>query len=74
MTRTAAEFDNGRGEDNPFGTGPHGGDRETDFPNDSGWGSHIEKPAISCEHCPAKFHFNSGLAQHKVAAHSEFLW
>lgn len=69
MGRSAGEFHNGRGEDNPFGTGPHGGDRETDFPNDSGWGSHTEQPSIPCKQCPAKFHFDGGRAQHEVMAH-----
>lgn len=69
MTRSAEEFHNGRGESNPFGTGPHGGDRETDFPNDGGYGSHIEQPSIPCSKCPAKFHFGSGKDHHEKMTH-----
>ena len=69
MTRSAEEFHNGRGEENPFGTGPHGGDRETDFPNDNGWGSHVEQPSVPCSQCPAKFHFGFGRDHHEKMTH-----
>ena len=66
----ARKEDFNKGKDNsPFGTGPHGGDRDMEEPNDNGWGTHIERPYISCPSCPAKFHFNGGLRSHQEKHH-----
>lgn len=67
--RNNSDFEAGRESDSPFGTGPYGGDRETDFPNDNGWGSHIEQPLIPCSKCPAKFHFGASRDAHEKNTH-----
>jgi hypothetical protein len=67
------DFDKGK-DNSPFGTGPHGGDRDLDEPNDNGWGTHVERPRMSCPHCPAMFHFSTGLSTHKNQQHPDYLW
>lgn len=54
----------------PYGTGPHGGDLPTDFPNDNGYGTHEERPGIACSHCPAKFHFAGSRDKHEKSVHN----